>query len=139
MVADNFLTDLSSSVNTTKQKLIQLQVTNNITRMSSAVKYFYKGQETDLIVFVSSVEEVDEYLKDPSIGKLSQVVELFKVFTNNVGEGAEGELGEASKSQLANEFGKGKKIEEIIEIILKEGEPNAKVEAISSKGQYRPN
>lgn len=98
--------------------------------MSSAVKYFYKGEETDLIVFVSSVEEVKEYLKDPSIGKLSQVVEVFKVFTNNEGEGAEGELGEASKSQLANEFGKGKKVEEIIDIILKKGEPNAKVESI---------
>ncbi|CCE92486.1 Rtc3p TDEL_0E02430 [Torulaspora delbrueckii] len=102
--------------------------------MSSAVKYFYKGQETDLIVFVSSVDDVNEYLKDPSIGKLSQVVELFKVFTNNVGEGAEGELGEASKSQIANEFGQGKKIEEVIDIILKEGEPNAKVEKIERKG-----
>ncbi|QLG72011.1 hypothetical protein HG535_0C03640 [Zygotorulaspora mrakii] len=98
--------------------------------MSSPVKYFYKGEETDLLVFVSSVEEVQEYLKDKSIGKLSQVVEVFKVFTNNAGEGAEGELGEASKSQLANEFGKGKKIEEVIAIILEKGEPNATVESI---------
>lgn len=101
--------------------------------MSSAVKYFYKGEETDLIVFVSSVEEVQEYLKDPSIGKLSQVVEVFKVFANKAGEGAEGELGEASNSQLANEFGKGKKIEEIIDLILKKGEPNAKVESVERK------
>lgn len=98
--------------------------------MSTAVKYFYKGNETDLIIFVSSLEEVEEYLQKPSIGKLSQVVEVFKVFTNNEGEGAEGELGEASKSQLANEFGKGLKIEEIIDLILKKGEPNAKVDAI---------
>lgn len=99
--------------------------------MSTAVKYFYKGQETDLIVFVTSVEDVEEYLKSPSIGKLSEVVELFKVFTNNEGEGAEGELGEASNSQLANEFGKDKKVEEIIDIILKKGEPNAKVESFN--------
>lgn len=98
--------------------------------MSSAVKYFYKGQETDLIVFASSVEDVQGYLQHKSIGKLSEVVEVFKVFTNNVGEGAEGELGEASKSQLSNEFGKGKKIEEIIAIILEKGEPNATVESI---------
>lgn len=98
--------------------------------MSTAVKYFYKGQETDLIVFVTSDAEVQEYLKEPSIGKLSQVVELFKVFTNDKGEGVEGELGEASKSQIANEFGKDKKIEEVIELILKKGSANAKVDSI---------
>ncbi|QLL33134.1 hypothetical protein HG536_0E00440 [Torulaspora globosa] len=104
--------------------------------MSSAVKYFYKGKETDLIVFVTSVDEVKEYLKDPSIGKLSEVVEVFQVFTNNAGEGAEGELGEASKSQLANEFGKDKKVEEIIDIILKNGEPNAKVDTIEDRRDF---
>ncbi|CAR25738.1 hypothetical protein ZYGR_0A03060 [Zygosaccharomyces rouxii] len=94
--------------------------------MSSAVKYFYKGKETDLIVFATSIEDVNEYLKEPSIGKLSQVVEVFKVFSNDQGSGAEGNLGEASKAQVQNEFGR-KKIEEIIDLILKEGKPNASV------------
>lgn len=97
--------------------------------MSSAVKYFYKGQDTDLVVFVTSVDEVNEYLKEPSIGKLSQVVEIFKVFCNQKGSGAEGALGEASKAQVQNEFGK-KSIGEVIDIILKEGKPNAYVDQV---------
>lgn len=47
--------------------------------MSTVTKYFYKGENTDLIVFAASEELVDEYLKNPSIGKLSEVVELFEV------------------------------------------------------------
>lgn len=94
--------------------------------MSSAVKYFYRGKETDLVVFATSIEEVNEYRKEPSIGKLSQVAEIFKVFSNDQGSGAEGNLGEASKAQVQNEFGK-KKIEEVIDIILREGTPNASV------------
>lgn len=98
----------------------------HISAMSSAVKYFYKGKETDLVVFATSVEEVNEYRKEPSIGKLSQVAEIFKVFSNDQGSGAEGNLGEASKAQVQNEFG-NKKIEEVIDIILREGKPNASV------------
>lgn len=94
--------------------------------MSSAVKYFYKGEDTDLVVFATSVEDVNNYLKEPSIGKLSQVVEIFKVFSNRKGSGAEGNLGEASKAQVENEFGK-KKIEEVIDSILRRGHPNASV------------
>lgn len=60
--------------------------------MSTVTKYFYKGENTDLIVFAASEELVDEYLKNPSIGKLSEVVELFEVFTPQDGRGAEGEL-----------------------------------------------
>lgn len=93
--------------------------------MSEAVKYFYRGEETDLVIFVESEQSVKDYLQDPSIGKLTEIVEVFKVFTNRSGRGAEGEFGEASKAQLENEFGKGKKVEEIIDTILREGEPNA--------------
>lgn len=97
--------------------------------MSSAVKYFYKGQDTDLVVFATSESDVNEYLKDPSIGKLSEVVEIFKVFCNQKGSGAEGSLGEASKAQVQNEFGK-KTIEEVIDTILREGTPNARVDQV---------
>ncbi|SCU82142.1 LANO_0B05226g1_1 [Lachancea nothofagi CBS 11611] len=89
------------------------------------VKYFYKGQQTDLVVFVESQELANEYLQDPTVGKLTEAVGVFKIFTNPQGEGAEGELGEASKAQVENEFGKKIKVEEAIAKILKEGSPNA--------------
>ncbi|SCW01212.1 LAFE_0D07558g1_1 [Lachancea fermentati] len=99
----------------------------------SAVKYFYKGQDTDFIIFVESIEGVENYLKDPSISKLTSVVELFKVFTNRQGDGAEGELGEVSNAQLENEFGKGIKIEQAIDRILREGSVNGKGNVNSHK------
>ncbi|CUS23509.1 LAQU0S10e02058g1_1 [Lachancea quebecensis] len=91
----------------------------------TATKYFYKGQNTDLVVFVESPELAEQYLKDPSIGKLTEAVGVFKIFANQQGEGAEGELGEASKAQVENEFGKGVKIEQAIARILQEGSANA--------------
>lgn len=102
--------------------------------MSTVTKYFYKGENTDLIVFAASEELVDEYLKNPSIGKLSEVVELFEVFTPQDGRGAEGELGAASKAQVENEFGKGKKIEEVIDLILRNGKPNSTTSSLKTKG-----
>lgn len=97
--------------------------------MSEAVKYFYKGKDTDLIVFATSVESVEEYKKDPSVGNLSQAAEIFKVFANEKGSGAEGNLGEASKAQIQNEFGK-KNVEEVVGIVLREGQPNASINQV---------
>lgn len=102
--------------------------------MSTVVKYFYRGENTDLIVFTASEELVEDYLKNPSIGKLSEVVEVFEVFTPQDGRGAEGELGAASKAQIEHEFGKGKKIEEIIDLILREGKPNSSTSSLKTKG-----
>ncbi|SCU98492.1 LAFA_0G18272g1_1 [Lachancea sp. 'fantastica'] len=90
------------------------------------IKYFYKGQETDLVVFAESQQAVENYLQDPTVGKLTEAVGVFKVFTNKQGEGAEGELGEASKAQVENEFGSKTKIEDAIAKILQNGSPNAK-------------
>ena len=106
----------------------------NKNNMSTVVKYFYRGENTDLIVFTASEELVEDYLKNPSIGKLSEVVEVFEVFTPQDGRGAEGELGAASKAQIENEFGKGKKIEEIIDLILREGKPNSSTSSLKTKG-----
>lgn len=39
--------------------------------MSTVIKYFYKGENTDLIVFAASEQLVNEYLENPSIGKLA--------------------------------------------------------------------
>ncbi|KAL3232125.1 hypothetical protein RNJ44_04041 [Nakaseomyces bracarensis] len=106
--------------------------------MSEVVKYFYKGNEVDLIIYVTSEKAAKEYLKDPAPSKLADVVEVFKVFTNADGKGNEGTLGEASHAQLENEFGKHKKIEEIIDLILKEGKPNGNQGSLASnyyKGQ----
>lgn len=92
--------------------------------MSNTVKFFYKGQGTDLIMYVKSEEAVQEYLESPSIGKLPDTVEVFQIYTNN-GRGVEGQLGEASHAQLENEFGRGKKKEEVMDLILKNGKVKA--------------
>lgn len=85
------------------------------------IEYFYKGDDCDFIIFVKSKESVDEYIKNPSPGLLTETVALFKIFSNRDARGSEGELGESSKSQLTNEFGSGKSIEEILDLILKKG------------------
>lgn len=95
--------------------------------MSKVVKYFYKGEDTDLIVFVKSKESVENYLKKPSVDNLSTAVEVFQVFANRDGKGANGELGEASRAQIANEFGSNKKTEEVIDLILRKGSSNGEV------------
>lgn len=100
--------------------------------MADVIKYFYEGKETDLIIYVTSEEKVKEYIKDPAPSKLADVVSLFKVFANRDGKGNEGILGEASHAQLENEFGKGKKIEEVIDIILREGKPNGNQGSMAS-------
>lgn len=88
--------------------------------MSNVAKYFYKGHDTDLIVFVKSKDAVEEYLTHSD--NISDVVEVFQIFTNtNTGRGNEGSLGEASIAQLENEFGKMKK-DDMFEKILREGE-----------------
>ncbi|SCU91752.1 LADA_0F11804g1_1 [Lachancea dasiensis] len=92
------------------------------------VKYFYKGQETDFVVFVESQELAEQYVQEPTMGKLTEAVGVFKIFTNQQGEGAEGELGEASKAQVENEFGKKIKVEEAIAKILQGGSVNAKAD-----------
>lgn len=88
--------------------------------MSNVAKYFYKGHDTDLIVFVKSKDAVEKYLAHPD--NISDVVEVFQIFTNsNSGRGNEGALGEASIAQLENELGKIKK-DDMFEKILREGE-----------------
>ncbi|QEU58277.1 Rtc3 [Kluyveromyces lactis] len=91
--------------------------------MSEPVKFFYKGEETDFVIFVTSEEKVQDYVKNPSPSLLTDTVSLFKIFANQDARGSEGELGEASKSQLENEFGPKKSVEELLDVILKNGKP----------------
>ncbi|EDO18658.1 hypothetical protein Kpol_1055p14 [Vanderwaltozyma polyspora DSM 70294] len=90
--------------------------------MSETVKYFYKGNDTDLIIYVKSEDAVKKYLAAPAISKLADTVEVFQIFANSDGKGVEGQLGEASHAQLENEFGKGKKTEDILDLILRNGQ-----------------
>lgn len=104
---------------------------------TEVLQYFYKGKETDLVIYVTSQAAADDYLASPSPSKLANVVEVFKVFTNLDGKGATGTFGEASKTQLENEFGKGKKVEEVIGLILKEGVPNGKTNRVKTEGNFQ--
>lgn len=91
--------------------------------MSSRVKYFYKGKDTDLMVFAKSANSVKDYLEHPSIEKLSDTVEVFQVFTNRDSRGSSGTLDEASHAQMDNEFGEGKNMNQVIDLILRNGQP----------------
>ncbi|CCE62865.1 hypothetical protein TPHA_0D02270 [Tetrapisispora phaffii CBS 4417] len=90
--------------------------------MSQLSRCFYKGEDTDFVVYIKSKDSLDDYLKEPSVTKLTDTVELFQIFSNHEGKGSDGQLGEASHAQLENEFGRGKKPEEVIDLILKNGQ-----------------
>jgi ribosome maturation protein Sdo1 len=89
--------------------------------MSSPIKFFYKGQSKDFIIFTESDKITLDYLHDSSIPLTSVVAGGFKVYTPVNGRGSEGILEEASDQDLANEFGTTK-VEDIIAKILKHGE-----------------
>ncbi|PQE11629.1 shwachman-bodian-diamond syndrome protein [Rutstroemia sp. NJR-2017a WRK4] len=91
-------------------------------RNSSETKVHYKGKngDEDFVVYAESQEDVQNWKGDKSI-PLAQVVGLFKVFVTHK-HGAQGTLDQASKSQLANEFGEDKNEEDIIQVILQEGD-----------------
>lgn len=82
-------------------------------------KIFYKGKEQDFVIFIEDVELLQKYKKGSTTIPLIDLVGIYKVFTNRQ-RGSEGVLDEASKSELANEFGKSD-IDEAIKIILQEG------------------
>ncbi|KAK7678827.1 hypothetical protein QCA50_018126 [Cerrena zonata] len=78
--------------------------------MAQPHKLFWKGSDYDFVVFIEDSNLVQKY-KD--------IVSIYKVFINRQG-GVEGVLDEASKSELANEFGSSD-VDSIIKKILVEG------------------
>ncbi|EGV64915.1 hypothetical protein PSN45_005268 [Yamadazyma tenuis] len=86
--------------------------------MVSPHKIFYKGEENDFVVFVEDREALDKFREDSSI-PLVDVISVFQVFTNRQG-GVEGQLLQASKTELENEFGT-KNTDEVIKKIVLEG------------------
>lgn len=81
-------------------------------------KIFWKGEESDFVVFVEDLESLENFRNDSTV-PLVDVVSVFKVWTTR-NRGAEGELLQASKHELENEFGKLKE-DEIIKKIILEG------------------
>lgn len=94
--------------------------------MSEPSRVFYKGKEIDFIIFVDSIEALENYREQIKLGKkpaLVDAVSTFKIFKNFQGAGSIGELETASKLELSVEFGDGKSIEDdIIPLILQKGE-----------------
>ncbi|GME97817.1 hypothetical protein B5S28_g1331 [[Candida] boidinii] len=94
--------------------------------MSEPSRVFYKGKEIDFIVFVDSIEALDEYKKEIKSGNkpaLVDTISQFKIYKNSQGTGSTGEFETASKLELSVEFGDNKSIEDdIIPFILQNGE-----------------
>lgn len=88
-------------------------------------EYLYKGKDSDLIVFVKSQDAVSKYLLEspPHFDHLADCVETFQIFTSmdSGSRGNRGDLGEASKSAIENELGKGLDQSAAIDMILRKG------------------
>ncbi|CAH2355386.1 restriction of telomere capping protein 3 [[Candida] railenensis] len=87
--------------------------------MSSPQKHFYKGQDSDFVIFIDDEAAAEKFQKGDGTVPLIEIVSIYKVFTTRTG-GAEGKLDEASKAELDNEFGTSS-VDEVIKKILKEG------------------
>ncbi|CAI5758022.1 unnamed protein product [Candida verbasci] len=83
-------------------------------------KLFYKGKETDFVIFIDDRNLYAKYKSGDSTIPIIDIVSIFKVFVNR-SRGVEGVLDEASNLVLENEFGT-KNVDEAIKIILKNGE-----------------
>jgi ribosome maturation protein Sdo1 len=81
-------------------------------------KVFYKGNTDDFIVFVESPEDLAAWKKDKSI-PLAQVVNSFKILLTHK-HGAQGQMDDASKASLENEFGTHNE-DEVLKKILEDG------------------
>lgn len=91
-------------------------------------KIFYKGHHHDFIVLAETASQYEKYVAQQNNPKEANTIPIsdvvagqIRVFTTENGRGSEGVLHEASKFELENEFGKGKHVDEIVEVILKEG------------------
>lgn len=84
-------------------------------------KIFFKGKEHDFVIFTENPDLIKKYKAGDTTIPLSDIISVFKVFVNRQG-GVEGVLDEASKAELQNEFGNKAKVDEIIKIILDEGD-----------------
>ncbi|KAK6464714.1 ribosome maturation protein [Scheffersomyces coipomensis] len=82
-------------------------------------KLFYKGKDTDFVIFVEDPDLLAKYRKNDTTIPLIDLVSIFKIFTNR-SAGANGVLDEASKSELSNEFGSSQ-VDSAIKAILLHG------------------
>lgn len=89
--------------------------------MASPHKIFYKGNQSDFVIFIEDPKLVEKYKAGDSTLPLIEIVSIYKVFVNRQG-GVEGVLDEASKEELQNEFGKSANVDTAIKTILKEGQ-----------------
>lgn len=87
--------------------------------MSAPQKHFYKGQDSDFVIFIDDETAAAKYQAGDSTIPLIEIVSIYKIFTSRTG-GSEGKLDEASKAELENEFGTSS-VDEVVRKILKEG------------------
>ncbi|KAF8004476.1 hypothetical protein OXX80_003220 [Metschnikowia pulcherrima] len=89
--------------------------------MASPHKLFYKGTDSDFVVFIEDPEVLAKYKAGDTTLPLIDVVSIYKIFVNRQG-GVEGVLDEASKEEIQNEFGNKANVDSAIKIILEKGE-----------------
>lgn len=104
-------------------------------------QYFYKGKDSDLIVFVKSATAVDKYLESvpPRVQNLADCVETFQIFTNmdSGSRGSRGALGEASHAAVENELGQGLDQFGAIDLILRHGKYTGTLSKLRGKDRMR--
>lgn len=91
--------------------------------MPEVFKVFYRGSKSDFSVFLDSVDAYKKWASGDKTVPLSDVISSFIVYTPVTGNGTEGEIQEASKQVLEEEFGKFDSVDTtVIPKILREGE-----------------
>ncbi|KAI1310489.1 shwachman-Bodian-diamond syndrome protein [Xylaria venustula] len=85
---------------------------------ATQIKVHYKGKDEDFIVFVDDNATYKKWLEDKSI-PLAHFVSTFKVFVTGK-QGTQGQLSDAAKLTLANEFDTEDE-DEVIKVILQKG------------------
>lgn len=89
--------------------------------MATPHKIFYKGENSDFVVFIEDPAILAKYQGGDTTLPLIDVVSIYKVFVNRQG-GVEGVLDEASKEEIQNEFGKSANVDTAIKTILDKGQ-----------------
>lgn len=88
--------------------------------MSQVNEVVYRGSKLEFIVFVDSLSSLKKYREGADVA-VSEILSNQHVYISSTGQGAQGDLGIASKELLAEEFGTNLSTQDAIKKILLKG------------------
>ncbi|KAI0383921.1 shwachman-Bodian-diamond syndrome protein [Hypomontagnella monticulosa] len=85
---------------------------------ATQIKIHHKGKDEDFVIFLDDLETYKKWKSDKSI-PMAHFISAFKIFVTHK-QGAQGQMDDASKSTLENEFGTSNE-DDVIKKILESG------------------